>query len=85
MWVNWFFCAVHSFDSLEEDWREKHGSPAMFKETCIVNTLDLLSVPGEHIQSLPLSLPLEDTLIADPRRHLAELAEKEKVKNTFLI
>lgn len=54
----------------------------MFKETCIVNTLDLLSVPGEHIQNLPLSLPLEDTLIADPRRHLAELAEKEKVKKT---
>lgn len=59
-----------------------NGSSAMFKETCIVNTLDLLSVPGEHIQSIPLSLPLEDTLIADPRRHLAELAEKEKVKKT---
>lgn len=37
------------------------------------------SVPGEYIQSLPLQL--DDTLIADPRRHLAELAEKEKAQD----
>lgn len=59
-----------------KEWQSGHV--VVYKETRIIDTLDLLPVPGEHIQNLPL--PLDDTLIADPRRHLAELAEKEKVK-----